>query len=249
MADPSSSTPATRWTLIVRAQGEGREARLALDELIRRYRRTILAHIRHWRCPPGVPPDDVIQNYLTDLCRRDERRNDIGSLDPKHGKFRAWLRRSVRNHMRNTWNHWKAERYGNRITDYPEHLDLAHDETPEDLCMAAEALDVCDAALNLHREQTRNVARFDRLKGFLPSRHLAFETRKNLANALGITVNHLNVDLMRIRDRHHEILCRVVADGLNLESVTDPMTHPAVLRELWELREALWRSPERSPQL
>ena len=43
----------THWTLIRRAQGEGRAANIALGELLMRYERFITAIIRSSRHPPG----------------------------------------------------------------------------------------------------------------------------------------------------------------------------------------------------
>src|SRR5688572_5185268 len=123
MANPHS-TPVTRWTLIHRAQGSGPEARVALNELVRRYERTIRGHIQRWGCPPGVRPDDVQQDYLLGFCRRDDKRDDIGRLHQQHGKFRNFLAKSVKNHMRNAWNAWKAPGRGNLVTVHPVWLDV-----------------------------------------------------------------------------------------------------------------------------
>lgn len=51
----------TQWSLIVRAQGEGPQARAALGQLLQRYERTILSTIRYFRHPPDQTAEEVKQ--------------------------------------------------------------------------------------------------------------------------------------------------------------------------------------------
>src|SRR5688500_13527275 len=109
---PPTRSTATRWTLIVRAQGSGIEARAALGELVRQYENFILWLIRHLGHPPDVTADDLKQEYLAGVLRRD----DIAKLDQARGSFRAWLRTSVRNFLAVEWSKWKAARGGRQMT-------------------------------------------------------------------------------------------------------------------------------------
>src|SRR5262245_51982913 len=108
MARERSAAGATRWTLIVRAQGAGTEARAALGELIRSYEGFIVWLIRHYGHPPDVSVDDLKQEFLAGLLRRD----DIAKLDRHRGSFRGWLTTCVRTFLANEWKKWKTTSSG-----------------------------------------------------------------------------------------------------------------------------------------
>jgi hypothetical protein len=237
----SFSTHSTRWSLIVRARGAGEPARLAMGELVQRYERTIACHIRRFRCPPGTTPEDEKQAFLAAVLRR----NDLARLDPTKGRFRDWLAQAVRYHMLNVVKRWQAESYGNLVTDHPGDFDVPLPPTQEDDCLTAEALDVCDHALQRHRVEKRNKSRFDALARFLPGRNLNPVELAPLSSALGMSKNALSVEIYRMQATHRRIVCELVADSLDLDPSEgrDLATLPAVRLELEALLSALIRVP------
>jgi hypothetical protein len=238
--ETSFSTQSTRWSLVVRARGEGKEARVAMGELVRRYERTILCHVRRYGCPPGTTPEDEKQAFLTAVIGR----NDLGRLDPAKGRFRDWLSVSVRNHMHNTRKRWLTDMRGNLVTDQPGDFEVARPATQEDDCLTAEALDVCDVALRQHREEARRKDRFDALSCFLPGRTLDPAELGPLSSSLGLTKNALSVAIYHMQARHKQIVHELVADTLHIDcDGRDPWTIAAVRDEIRELYAALRRIP------
>lgn len=238
--ETSFSTQSTRWSVVVRAGGEGKQARIAMEQLVRRYERTILCHIRRYGCPPGTTAEDEKQAFITAIIGR----NDLGRLDPAKGRFRDWLSVAVRNHMHNTRKRWFAEKHGNLVTDRPGDFEVSRPATQEDDCLTAEALDVCDFALRRHREEARNKIRFDKLSRFLPGRTLDPAELGPLSSALGLSKNALSVAIHHLQARHKQIVHEIVADSLNIDcDGRDAWMIPAVRNELRELHAALRRIP------
>ena len=99
---------ATRWTLIVRAQGTGAERRAALGELIAHYEKLVVWLIRRRGHPPDVTAEELKQEFLEGVLRR----NDIAKLDRGRGSFRAWLSLAVQRFLLNEWDKWHAARAG-----------------------------------------------------------------------------------------------------------------------------------------
>lgn len=81
--------PTTRWSLVLRAGGgEAGEARVALDELLRRYFRPLRAYLLHCRSLPEDEAEDLIQGFIADRILEQEL---IAVADPQRGKFRTFL--------------------------------------------------------------------------------------------------------------------------------------------------------------
>src|SRR6478609_2171723 len=110
MARLPTAANATRWTLIVRAQGTGPEQRAALGELIEHYERLVVWLIRRQGHPPDVTADELKQEFLEGVLRR----NDIAKLDRARGSFRGWLNLAVQRFLLNEWDKWRAARAGRK---------------------------------------------------------------------------------------------------------------------------------------
>jgi DNA-directed RNA polymerase specialized sigma24 family protein len=234
----------TRWSVILRAQGEGPGSRKALDELVRRYNRTILAHIRAFGCPRDRTPEDVRTDFIASVLSD----GSIRRLAPEHGSFRAWLRSSVQNFVAKNWRAWGTKKRGHAITDSVDpsgaSLDQPNDVSPEDLCACAEALDVCEAAVAVHRTRVRDTDRFDRLLSFISGRQIEPSDRDVLAAQLGLSSNALCVAIHDLQHRHQRILIEVLADGLRLDP-NDPRGRELVLAELRAMLATLANCRER----
>jgi DNA-directed RNA polymerase specialized sigma24 family protein len=103
--------PSSHWSLIVRTQGEGREARVALDQLLRRYETTIVALIRKRPIPPDVTVEDIKQELVTGIWSR----KDFKHLLREKGRFRSWLSTAVAHQVYNTWDAYHAKKNGRWI--------------------------------------------------------------------------------------------------------------------------------------
>lgn len=247
MAKVSSATHSTRWSLIVRAQGQGSGTRSALGELIGHYEKFVVWLIRHHGHPPDTNPEELKQEFLEGVLRR----NDIAKLDRARGSFRAWLGLAVRRFLMNEWDKWKAASAGRQGT-LPMGLEPVDAEAPPDDVSEREfARHVVLRALSLHRAEERNKARFDALARFLPGPQMDLVEQAPLASSLGMTSNMLSKEICVLRGRFRALLRAAIRDSLDLEPPPEPPEGPAfeaALRqearliddELRELRRHFW---------
>ena len=159
-----SAANATRWSLIVRAQGSGADVRVALGELLSHYERFVVWLIGHYGYPPDATAEELKQDFLEGILRR----NDIAKLDRGRGSFRSWLGLAVKRFLMNEWDKWRAASAGRRGT-LPAGLEPSELSVPADeACMREFASHVVAHALSLQRRESRDVRRFDALARFLP---------------------------------------------------------------------------------
>jgi hypothetical protein len=233
-----STSPPTRWTLIVRAQGSGRDARNALGELIRRYEKFILWLIRYYRHPPDTTEEDLKQEYL----RRVLERNDIAELDRARGSFRGWLRCSVRNFLSNEWDAWKVKKAG-RDKTVPATFDASGTLDPEEaLCTRRFAEQMLSQALSTLRAEQRDKEQFDRLIRFLPGPQLDLVAHEPYARSIGMSRVGLAQQVARMRARFAVILRAAVRETLADDTEPDDTsggTPAAVEEEMRALRRVL----------
>lgn len=238
---------ATRWTLIVKAQGTGAVARKAMSELVREYEPFILWLIQRCGHPPDANPEDLKQEFLTGFVRR----TDIVKLDRRQGSFHGWLKVAVRSFLCNEWNAWKTVRSGRQVTAATP-FDAFDYTTPEDeLCTRAFAAQVVRNALARHRDEVHDRARFDQLVRFLPGPQLDLTELAPLATSMQISRTALAKHICLMRARFRELLRDTVRDTIDLDdacgdvTIRDPGTDPAsraVDAELQELYRCFYAS-------
>jgi RNA polymerase sigma-70 factor (ECF subfamily) len=90
----ASAFSATRWTLVVQAQGRTPEGRAALADLCAAYYAPVHAFIRQWM-RGHEQADDLTQEFFAQLLGR----NGIGGADPDKGRFRSFLLGSVKHFL------------------------------------------------------------------------------------------------------------------------------------------------------
>lgn len=100
----------TRWTLILRAQGCGEEARLALSELCAIYYEPILQFIRHW-CRNPEEAKDLAHGFFADLLARESP----GMADQMKGRFRGYLLAAVKHWLSHQRERTAAAKRGGRL--------------------------------------------------------------------------------------------------------------------------------------
>ena len=224
MAKVSSATHSTRWSLIVRAQGQGSGTRVALGELIGHYEKFVVWLIRHHGHPPDTNPEDLKQEFLGDVLRR----NDIAKLERARGAWRGWRSRAVRRFLMNEWDKWKAGSAGRRGT-LPMGLEPVDVEAPPDDASEREfARHVVLRALSLQRAEERDKPCFDALARFLPGPQMDLVGHAPLAGSLGMTSNSLARAICLMRGRFRELLRDAVRDSLDLEPPPEPPEGPVL---------------------
>lgn len=127
--DPAFLT--THWSLVRAAGGRGGDAAVALEELCLAYWFPLYAYVR--RC--GVEAhaaEDLVQGFLARLIER----RDLEGLSPEKGRFRAFLRTAIRNHVANWRAGERAEKRGGgkvlREADFVEADQRLEREAPEE---------------------------------------------------------------------------------------------------------------------
>lgn len=228
----------TEWSLIVRCQGGGPEARIALGELIKRYERSVLTVIRH---RPG-PPDQTAEDLKQDFFARVLRRNDIARLDPAKGHFRAWLQVAVTRFLFNEWDRWHAASNGHLVTD-PLVSDISGADSPEHAYLVAFCRDTLAHVVARLREKAPDKDRFDALKRFLPGPDEDLDKLAPIADSLDMTRTALAAAICHLRERFKALARSAVAETLDLDP-SDPTAQDEIDREMALFYRTLCEKPE-----
>lgn len=248
MAPVASAATATRWSLIVRAQGSGADVRVALGQLLGQYQKLVLWLIGHYGHPPDTTAEELKQEFLEGILRR----NDIAKLDRERGSFRSWLGLAVRRFLMNEWDKWRSARAGRRGSSPAELESIELPAPADDVYMREFACNVVSHALSQQRAESRDVQRFDALARFLPGPQMDPVDLASLGATLGTTQNALAKAICLLRARFRELLREAIRDLLDLErdldANADKATREAVRvasaraidDELRELRQYFW---------
>jgi len=233
--EPSGSN-ATRWTLIVRAQGTGAETRAALGELIGHYEKLVVWLIRQHGHPPDLSPEELKQDFLEGVLRR----NDIAKLNRERGSFRGWLNLAVKRFLLNEWDKWRAARAGRKdstplAVEATETVEAAVAE--EDAFTREFAKIVLSRTLERLRSETRNEQRFDALVRFLPGPQMDLTALAPVARELSMTQTALAKQVCLMRDRFRQLLRDSIGDLLDIDTAA---AAPAIDEELRDLRRHFW---------
>jgi RNA polymerase sigma-70 factor (ECF subfamily) len=205
----------TRWSLVVRARGEGEEARSALEALCRAYRPPVLAYIRRHGYA-GDAAEDLTQAFFARFLER----ASYGSAEPERGRFRTFLLTAVQRFLINEADAVRTEKRGGRIHLQPlDDAGVPDDETPERAFERTWAFVVLENALRRLRAEADEAGKrdqFDRLRGFLVEPPDKTEYGQ-IAAELGMRGNTLAVIVHRLRRRLQtlvrETLAETTADG------------------------------------
>src|SRR5262245_41115480 len=185
----------TRWSLVLRAKSTNpAEADGALDELYKRYRFPLYAHLRRTRADEEAR--DLLQGFFEKLIEK----NWLSDASSERGRFRSFLLASLKHFAANDWRHSQAFRRGGgwEICSWDELaladrylLELGNDLAPDlqfDQRWAFEVLNHALAALRDEYTHKGEEARFTLLEPtILPGSVL--DGYASLAVRLGLTVN------------------------------------------------------------
>ncbi len=230
--DPSASNP-TRWTLIVRAQGSGADTRAALGELIGHYENLVVWLIRRHGHPPDLSPEELKQEFLEGVLRR----NDIAKLDRARGSFRGWLRTAVQRFLLNEWDKWHAAKAG-RKDSAPLMAEVIDPPAAADDAFTREFAKVLLLrTLDKLRREARDERRFEALLRFLPGPQMNLSELAPVARELGVTPTALAKQICLLRERFRLLLRESIGDLLDVEAAA---AAPAIDAELRDLRRHFW---------
>jgi RNA polymerase sigma-70 factor (ECF subfamily) len=198
----------TQWSLVLRA---GAASPDALRELCEAYRAPLQAFARRIE-PDPERADNVVQGFLARILEQ----KVVGKADPARGRFRAFLRKALRNYAINVHNAETAEKRGGRASyDEPDFDALASEEPGADrLYDRAWARALLDRALARLRDE--QMARPDKGAVFEAlCERLEGEddgaTLSEAAERLGKTEGAVKLTLFRLRRRYFDLVRAEVA--------------------------------------
>ena len=228
MAATSPFLP-TRWTLVLRAQGESDEGRAALSELCENYYQPVLRFLlREGR------DEDAARELAQEFFARILGRGAIGAADPARGRFRTYLLGALKHFLA---DHRDSQRRAKRGGGRPiESLDVQREGEPpvEFPDVAAElrdtffdrewALAIMDRALKAVGDEFAREGRsaqFDALKPWLVGDTPQL-SQAQVAAQLDWSESAVKVGVHRLRKRFRESIraeiAQTVGEGADVDA-------------------------------
>jgi RNA polymerase sigma factor (sigma-70 family) len=219
--------PATCWTVVQKAQGDGEPARAALEELCRIYWAPVYAFIRrNGRAPADA--EDLTQGFFAELLARDS----LGQVAAEHGRLRTFLLKAVTRHMINQHAKATAAKRGHGVPLIS--LDTAavegqmkwepgHSLTPDVEFARQWGLGLLDRAFARVEAREANLGRpglFQDLKGII-SLDSATAPYAEIATRHGLSEGAVKVAAHRLRQSFRQALRDIIAETVASEEEID----------------------------
>lgn len=223
----------TRWSLIIRARGEGALARAALEALGRAYWFPLYAFARRTGASRH-DAEDLTQAFFSHVLASDF----IARAEPEKGRFRSFLLASLRNFMAKEHARESAQKRGGgrRPVDFDENaaeerlgLSIGRTElSPSEHFERDWALALLEQALDRLGAEQRAMGKaeiFSRLRPVLrtgPERG-DYDT---LSIELGIPKGTLTVTVHRLQQRYRELVrAEILQTIANSDDLDDELRH------------------------
>jgi len=230
LAGPSQF-PTTRWTLVLAADPQRKEAHSALVSLCEAYWYPLYAYVRR-RGYPSDQAQDLTQQFFIRLLEG----RYLHHADPEKGRFRAFILTSLKFFLADEADRDRAQKRGGGAVLSLEfssgeeryQREPAHNETPERIFERRWALSLLDRVMDRLRDEFVQHGRlddFNRLKVFLLDHG---ETPyAELAREMDRSEGALKVAIHRLRKRYRDLFRQQIAD-----TVADPAEVESELRFL-----------------
>ncbi len=225
MTNPDAAFHPTRWTLVLRASGDGAEAKAALSDLCAAYYSPVVVFLRR----EGRDEDsarEMAHGFFEGLLE-----GGVGAPERERGRFRSYLLGALKHFLSKHRAAAVAEKRGAGA----EHVALTTD-TAAGLSMPATADDtllfdrewaftlIARALAALEAEHAEKKAYFSALKPWLDGG--ADCSQADAATALGMSETAVKVAIHRLRVRFRELIRAEVAATVNDASeVADELRH------------------------
>jgi len=207
----------TRWSIVLRARGEGSEARRALEDLCQCYWFPIYALCRRHGLSPA-DAEDMVQSFFVKIIEK----RFFDTADASRGKLRSFLHKILQRHIKDEKEKATTQRRGGgRVVSF--NAVEAEDwyvneqiegETPDHLYDRQWALTVLGNALGELRKQAvanGRTATFDAMRPFLTNEGNA-ESYEEAASPLGMKADTFKVGIHRLRGKFRDALRAQVAE-------------------------------------
>jgi DNA-directed RNA polymerase specialized sigma24 family protein len=227
-SEPGDIFHHTRWTLVLRARGEGAEAKAALSDLCAAYYVPVVAFLLRDGRGEDVAREKAHAFFASVLA------GGVGAPEPGRGRFRSYLLGALKHFLSNQRDAALAQKRGGGA----EHVPLATetDTSPglpvpgsKDDALAFDrewAFTVIARALAaLEAEHAGKAGHFAVLKPWLDGGGEEL-SQADAARALGMTENAVKVAIHRLRVRFRELIRAEVAATVNDPGeVADELRH------------------------
>lgn len=208
----------TSWTQVLAARTSSSPgSRLALEALCQNYWYPVYAFVRR-QGHDAEAARDLTQAYFATLLEKDY----LGDYDPARGRFRVFLKTSVKHFLSKEAEKARTWRRGGRAgmetigEDFEGRYrnEPADDVTPERIFERRWALSMLERALGRLRDEHPEAGRqaeFDQLKTFLTG-ELPKRSYRDIAVALGTTEGAVKTSVHRLRQRFGTLLRETIAE-------------------------------------
>jgi RNA polymerase sigma factor (sigma-70 family) len=250
-ADNSAERPAgfapTRWTLVLRAQGESAAARAALSELCEAYYAPVLTFTRH-----TGRDEETVRDLTQEFFARLLARHGLDTVEPGRGQFRSFLLGAVKHFLADQYDRSQAAKRGGGQAPVSIDAGMGTSTTtalqipdpdgpaPDTVFDRQWAVTLVERALNLlagESASTNKAEQFEILKPWLLG-EVDCLSQADAAKRLGLTEGAVKVAVHRLRRRFRQLVKAEIA-----QTVGDP---DQVQEELRYLVEVL-AQPDASP--
>jgi RNA polymerase sigma-70 factor (ECF subfamily) len=217
---PDSSFHPTHWTLVLRAHGEGEQAKTALSDLCSAYYAPVVAFLRR----DGRSEDsarEVAHAFFETLLA-----GGLGAPDPGRGRFRNYLIGALKHFLSKQRDASRTRKRGSGA----EHLPLWYDSLPG---APDDTLDfdrewahtlIARALSMLEAEQGGKTEAFATLKPWLDGG--AQHSQADAACSLGMSETAVKVAIHRLRVRFRQLIRSEIAATVNDPSeAADELRH------------------------
>lgn len=227
---PRNFFATTRWSLVLRSQGDSEPARLALAELCEAYWNPVHEFIRRRHLPHlhSHDPRDLTQDFFARLLAG----HGIRGANPNRGRFRSFLLGAVRHFLSDTADRAHAAKRGGGATHVPLETDDPESDAPmatgaENPATEAEQAFDRDWAVQLVNRALAALAETEAAEGRGAAHALlkawllgdaAALTQAQAAERLGWTENAVRVAIHRLRRRFRDLVRREIAQTIDNEA-------------------------------
>lgn len=218
----------TRWTMVVRAQGEAPEARAALGDLCEAYWMPVYRFLKR-----EGRNDDQSRELTQEFFSRLLAGGTLERADPGKGRFRSYLLGALKHFLSDRRRaEGRQKRGGDVVIESIESIESSGSETSPGLSIAdpgAEASDayfdrhwalaVMERGLNAAREsfkQARKENQFELLKPWLIG-DVDGLSQSDVAAELGMSTGAVKVAVHRLRQKFGEAIRREIAETVDTE--------------------------------
>lgn len=223
LSSPHGRWPTTQWQLVTElATGENssRTDRI-LNRLCAAYDRPVLAYLHHLGFS-AADAEDLRQNFFLTVI---QGRRLIARADRGQGRFRDYLRKSLRHFALNALRDARAAKRGGGVPH--ETLDL-HDErsnmeTPDTIFDRTWAQTVLDRANRRLAEELAAKGKSEIWRELEPhlDRWNSPESQSVVAARLNLTATALSTELNRLRTRYQHILRALIGEIVSTPQEVD----------------------------